>query len=75
MRNDIHPSKFASVTPGTSPVDLVAIYVGVSGNLVVAGEDGNQVTFNSVPSGTTIWGHFILVAGATTASDLVGYVA
>ncbi|MGH6827655.1 MAG: spike base protein, RCAP_Rcc01079 family [Rhizomicrobium sp.] len=77
MRNDIHPSKFAAVTPSdTAALDLVGIYVGVTGNLAIAGEDGTAVTFEAVPVGVTIWGHVTLVkATGTTASDLVGYIA
>ena len=48
------------------------IYVGTTGNVVVTTEDGQVVTFSSVPAGQYIWVRTRRVMAATTASNLVG---
>lgn len=50
-----------------------AIYVGGTGNLVVTGKDGNDVTFNSVPAGEVlrIAATHVKSTG-TTATNIVG---
>jgi hypothetical protein len=48
------------------------IYVGTTGNVAVVTEDGQTVTFNSVPAGQYIWVRTQKVLAATTASNLVG---
>lgn len=48
------------------------IYVGTAGNVVVQTEEGQTVTFSSVPAGQYIWCRVRRVMSATTASNLVG---
>lgn len=48
------------------------IYVGTTGNVAVVTEDGQTVTFNSVPAGQYIWVRTQKVLNATTASNMVG---
>jgi len=50
------------------------IYVGGQGNVVVQTEEGQIVTFSSVPVGQYIWVRTQKVMNATTATNLVGLV-
>jgi hypothetical protein len=50
-----------------------AIYVGGSGDLTVTTEDGDTVTFKSVPTGTVLSVRVqIIAATGTTATNLIG---
>lgn len=64
----------AVTTSDTNVVKYRALYVGGAGNVAVTTlADSANVTFNSVPAGTTLWIECskVLLTG-TTATNIVG---
>ena len=55
----------------TTLVNCVALYVGVTGDVVIEEIASNNVTFANVPGGTTLWIKAIRVKAATTATNIV----
>lgn len=71
------PSRFAAIVPADATdlgSTIVALIVGGAGNLVVKGQDGNQVTI-AVVAGQTVSGRFSRVMAATTATGIVAAYA
>lgn len=63
----------AAITPSDSTVVAFrAVYVGGTGNVVLTGLDGNDVTFQACPVGLIIPMACTKVKAATTATLLVG---
>lgn len=73
-RNDLIGSDAAAITPNdTTYVDLIGVFVGGAGNLVVTTASGNDVTFTGVPAGAQIALGIIRVKStSTTATNIVG---
>jgi hypothetical protein len=66
------PGNAAAVTPSDSTVlDCVGLYVGGTGNVVVETQQGQLVTFASVPGGSWIWLQIARVRAATSATSIV----
>jgi hypothetical protein len=69
----IIPTYAEAITPSDTASNAFSyIYVGGTGNVVVVTEDGQTVTFSSVPGGQYIWLRTQKVTAATTATSLVG---
>jgi hypothetical protein len=65
---------FGAVTPSDSTTFTNrprAIYVGVTGDLVVQDESNVSITFKAVPGGTVLPIRPLRVMAATTASQIV----
>lgn len=63
----------AITTSDTAPNVFTRLYVGGTGNLKVTTENGDVVTFSSVPAGSVIPIRVSLVwATGTTATSIVG---
>jgi len=75
-RNDLVPSDAAAITTSDSDSKRYAgLYVGGAGDVVMTTTKGNDVTFTAVPAGTIIPISFIRVKTASTATNLVGFIA
>lgn len=76
-RNDLIPNDAAAVTPSdTAFVDLVGVFVGGAGNLVVTTGAGADCTFTGVGAGTILGLKIIKVKSTgTTATNIVGLKA
>lgn len=63
-----------AVTPNDSTaVKFKALYIGNTGHVSVRTLGGETATFNSVPTGTTLWISVDRVrATGTTAADIIG---
>jgi hypothetical protein len=62
----------AITTSNTATNAFSYIYVGGSGDVVVQTEEGQTVTFRSVPVGQYIWVRTQKVLASTSATNLVG---
>lgn len=67
-----------TLTPSDTTVYTPAIrqiYVATTGNVAVEDEEGNQVTFVSVPGGFYLTPFFVkkVLATGTTATGLIGF--
>lgn len=74
VQGSIPTSAFAITTSNTASNTYSYIYVGGTGNVVVETEDGQTVTFSSVPAGQYIWLRVRKVLTSTTATNLVGLI-
>ena len=75
-RNDLVPSDAAVITPSNSDTKRYAgLYVGGDGDVVMTTAKNNDVTFTGVLAGTIIPIAFIRIKTASTATNLVGFIA
>jgi hypothetical protein len=76
-RNDGIPNDAVAITPADATfVDLIGLFVGGAGNVVVTTGAGNDVTFTGVPAGATINLRIVKVKStSTTATNIVGLKA
>lgn len=75
MRNDRIASSYVAVTKSdTTQLNLVALYVGGTGDVTVKGEDGVAALFSACPVGFVLYGRIInVMSTGTTATLLTGY--
>lgn len=74
VRLDTVATGGAAVTPSdTTEVGFTSLYIGGAGNVAVKMQDGQSVTFSSVPAGTFLPVAVCRVlATGTTATGIVG---
>ena len=70
------PREYFAITPADQDLPQIpqAIWVGIGGDLVLQGADGQTATFKNVPTGYLFIASPVRVLAATSATFLVGEV-